>query len=214
MSLPTTLVTRPVRCARPSTSADSPSVPEAVVTDAELATRAVAGDSRAFGTLYERHAQRVLRFAISRLGDPEEARDVVQETFLEALRGLARYRGEAPFWSWLAGIAHHRICSRYRARTHVSLGDEALRDEGVWPADLLDAAVDARRSLERCEIALARGVSPAQQHIFHLRYGQNRSIASIARTVRASRGSVKVGLFRARRKLLREVPDLASGAGV
>jgi len=215
MSLPFPLPAHPSRCPPAPAVADSAAVlaePERVG-DAELVARSIAGDSLAFGTLYERYGQRVLRFAISRLGDVEEARDVVQETFVEALRGLSRYRGDAPVWSWLAGIAHHRICARYRARATVSLADAALTAELVWPAALVDDALDARRSLERCEAVLARAVSPAQRHIFHLRYGQNRSIASIARTVRRSRESVKVGLFRARRKLLREVPGLPSRAG-
>lgn len=187
--------------------------PDALAPDSELVARAVAGDSAAFGALYERHRSRVLRFAAARLRDPEEARDVVQETFLEALRALPQYRGEAPLWSWLAGIAYHRICAHYRTRV-AAPRDAAFAEEPVCPAAFVDDALDARRSLARCEAVLASGLSAEQQRIFHLRYGQNRSINSIARTVSRSRESVKVGLFRARRKLLREVPDLAGGAGI
>ncbi len=80
-------------------------VPGREASDEELAARAAAGDDPAFESLVRRYQARVYRLACRMTGAERDAPDVVQEAFLQAYRGLARFRGESKFSTWLYRIA-------------------------------------------------------------------------------------------------------------
>jgi RNA polymerase sigma-70 factor (ECF subfamily) len=72
--------------------------------DEDLVRLAVEGDRSAYGILIERHETRVYRLCLRIMGNPEDARDAAQDTFLTAMRKLDQFRGEAAFTTWL-----HRV---------------------------------------------------------------------------------------------------------
>src|SRR6266851_5179421 len=74
--------------------------------EAELIQRAQLGDIDAFGHLYQDHCTPILRYAC-RLGGPNEAEDVVSETFTRALRHIASFRGKHGLRPWLYAIARN-----------------------------------------------------------------------------------------------------------
>ena len=74
------------------------------VTDEELVTRATAGDLESFNQLVVRWERPIYALAYRTLGREEAARDVVQESFLRAFRGLKGFKGQAKFSSWLYRI--------------------------------------------------------------------------------------------------------------
>ena len=84
--------------------------------DESLAARAAAGDALSFARLVERYQQRVYRLAW-RLTSETDAADILQETFLQAFRKLATFRGEARFGTWLYRIATNASLMHRRART-------------------------------------------------------------------------------------------------
>lgn len=119
--------------------------------DRALAAAALA-DPRAFGPLYSRYAGPIYRYCLVRLRDPEAARDVADEVFLKALRGLAGYRG-GRFRAWLYRIARHEVLNAVQRRRPalpleavVAVSDPALAPE--------DAAV-TREELDALRTALA-----------------------------------------------------------
>lgn len=71
--------------------------------------------AKAFDTLYRDHVDLVYRFAHRLCGEPEAAKDLVQETFLNAYRGFEKFRGDAQVSTWLYSIAS-RACLRMRRR--------------------------------------------------------------------------------------------------
>lgn len=77
--------------------------------DLALVPRAAGGDELAFELLVRRHADGIWRLAFGMLRDRGAAEDVVQETFIKAHRGLASFRADASFKTWLYSIAH-RVC--------------------------------------------------------------------------------------------------------
>src|ERR1700691_90164 len=85
--------------------------------DSDLVARALAGDGAAFGALVRQH-QSMLRGFLRRLprGDWALADDLAQETFLEAWRKLAQFRGDGSFAGWLTRIAWSRLLMAARAR--------------------------------------------------------------------------------------------------
>jgi RNA polymerase sigma-70 factor, ECF subfamily len=178
--------------------------------DDALVARVLAGDESAFVALHARWAPRVLRFALSRLGDRDDAEDVSQEAFLAALRGLASYQGRSSFGTWLLGITYHLICRTQRRRgraVFVPLADaEAAPALRSLPRE---ASLDAARALERCASTLETHASPAQREIFWLHYGHSRSSGEVASHLQRSPETVRAQLCRTRRTLLENTPGLA-----
>ncbi len=88
---------------------------ETVHVDKALARRILAGDERAFRSMFDRFFPRLYRYAVARLdGDDETARDVVQQTFCRALERLDSYRGEAALYAWFCRICHNCLVDHCR----------------------------------------------------------------------------------------------------
>ena len=76
--------------------------------DMELAGRAERGENAAWREIYDSTKERLFALIYYQIGDREEARDGLQETYTSAVRGIGRYRGEGSLESWLCGIALRR----------------------------------------------------------------------------------------------------------
>ena len=88
---------------------------ELVHVDRALARRIVGGDEEAFRELFDRFFPRLYRFALARLrDDPDSAKDVVQQTFCQAIERLDSYRGEAALYTWFCQICRNVLADHYR----------------------------------------------------------------------------------------------------
>lgn len=103
--------------------------------DAEWVARVRSGDLGAFEELMNRHKQRVYRTLIGLLGNTEEARDAMQDTFLKAFQKLGIFEGRSKFSTWLLTIASNTAIQRLRDRKHVESLDEpdSESEEGFRP---------------------------------------------------------------------------------
>lgn len=120
--------------------ADASNTPmaELVHLDRALARRILGGDEEAFRDLFDRFFPRLYRFALARLpGDPEAARDLVQQTFCQAIERLDTYRGEAALYTWFCQICRNAIADHYRRS-----------DRGTGRMVLLEDLPNARAVLE------------------------------------------------------------------
>jgi RNA polymerase sigma-70 factor (ECF subfamily) len=85
--------------------------------DRAVARRILGGDQAAFQDLFDRFFPRLYRFALARLGgDAETARDVVQQTFCNAIERLDGYRGEAALYTWFCQICRNVVADHFRRR--------------------------------------------------------------------------------------------------
>jgi RNA polymerase sigma-70 factor (ECF subfamily) len=84
--------------------------------DAGLVARVRAGEVETFEELVRRHHRRIYHMLVGMLGDPDESRDAVQETFLKAFEHLGEFQGRSRFATWLARIAHNMGIERLRRR--------------------------------------------------------------------------------------------------
>src|ERR1700749_2140202 len=118
-------------------------------TDTPLVQRARAGDAAAFGLLVRQDPSKVRGF-LRRLtrGDAALADDLAQETFLEAHRKLAQYRGEGSFGSWLCGIAWSRFLMERGKRKEDPL-DELPESASTDPAPASMDRLDLERAMAR-----------------------------------------------------------------
>jgi RNA polymerase sigma-70 factor (ECF subfamily) len=97
--------------------------------DAEYVARVQGGDLNAFEELMNRHSQRVYRTLVGILGNPEEARDAMQDTFLKVFQHLAGFEGRSKFSTWLVSIASNTAIQRLRERRPMESLDESSPDE-------------------------------------------------------------------------------------
>jgi RNA polymerase sigma-70 factor (ECF subfamily) len=169
-------------------------------TDEQLVLAAQAGDSSAFGELVARW-DRKIRGAIYRvMGSDDEARDLAQEAFLKAFRGLASFKREARFSSWLYQIALNLCRDRMRrrkGRVHLSFeemqADGATRFavEGPSALDLAEAS-DLSRVVAQAVAALA----PEQREVIVLKEYQELTFAEVAEVLALPVSTVKTRLYR------------------
>jgi RNA polymerase sigma-70 factor, ECF subfamily len=115
------------------------------VTDEELVARATAGDQSSFNQLVTRWERPIFALAFRTLGREEEARDVAQEAFMRAYRGLPGFKGEAKFSSWLYRITLNLCRDWIRKERRAPL---VAVPEGVDPTELADQRASPLESVE------------------------------------------------------------------
>lgn len=165
----------------------------------DLLARAAAKDSAAFGVLVRMH-QSALRGFLMRLtrGDGALADDLAQETFLEAFRKIAQFRGDGSFAGWLYRIAWSRFLMQARRRREES--PERFGEAGAMPHP--EEAQLARLDLESAMSKLALAERAALTLCLAL--GQSHEEAAV--TLGMPLGTVKSHVLRGREKLRRLLP--------
>lgn len=181
--------------------------------DRDLMGRLAAGDREALEPLMERHYQRLYRIALAYLRRPDDALDVVQETFVKAYTHAARWDGAAEVAPWLTRIAVNQAIDVYR-RGRRRLGKEEALDEAAPQGLAMGDPSPERRVLgqeigEHVDSAL-RILPERQRAIFVLRHYEELSLQEIAQTLDMSLGTVKSSLHRAVARLRERLEGVRS----
>ncbi len=170
-------------------------------TDEALLTALQQGDEKALGTLLEKHLPAVYRFGVKMCRDPEDAKDVAQETLLAAARGLREFRGASSISTWLFTIARSFCIKKRRRRVgeptdQVSLdADDARAIAGAnVPPD--DAAGD--REMRAALDAAIDSLEPMYREVLVLRDVEGLAADEVSRVLGISVDAVKSRLHRAR----------------
>ena len=166
-----------------------------------LIRAAQAGNTRAFEILMQNHAQFVYNLALRTLSNAQEAEDMTQEAFVRVWRYLPKYKATAKFQTWLYRIVIN-LC--YNRLPHLKRDLSALEtDEGVLTTQKQDSAETKLLTAELNEqltIAIA-ALPETYRLLITLRHLQNMRYAEIAAVTQMPLGTVKTGIFRARRAL-------------
>jgi RNA polymerase sigma-70 factor (ECF subfamily) len=179
--------------------------------EAKLLRRIRAGDKSACAECIEIHSPGVYRLALRLMGDPEDAEEVVQETFLSAFQGIDRFDGRSSLRTWLYRIAYNAAMMRLRrpGPETVSVEEAEEPEEGgpvpqalvAWrdlPEDVLED-VEVRKELERA----IRDLPEKLRAVFVMRELEEVSTKEAASALGISEDTVKTRLHRAR-LMLRE----------
>jgi RNA polymerase sigma-70 factor (ECF subfamily) len=183
--------------------------PVAEENDEALAGRAAAGDAYAFEELVSRYQGRVYRLAC-RLTSEDEAKDVIQEAFLAAYRGLPGFRGDSRFSTWLYRVATNAALMHRRARPRrpaepLDAFLPRFDDEGVHaaePVDLLaagraDETLDRKILAEKARAGLDR-LPDIYRDAFVLRDLEEMTTAEVAELLGIQPAAVRQRVHRAR----------------
>jgi RNA polymerase sigma-70 factor (ECF subfamily) len=188
----------------PVPSTQSKLIPdEQVAREHAWAVAARAGDRAAFGRLVEAYQSPIYNLTYRMLGNPQEAEDAAQETFLRAYVNLSSYDPARKFSSWLFSIASHYCIDRLRRRRSgaVSLEDlpglcETLPDHQPQPE-----TVALTREEEQLVQRLLVRLPPDYRLIVALFYWHDLSCQEVGEVTGLSKGAVKVRLHRGRKML-------------
>ncbi len=174
--------------------------------DEELARRAQRGSVACFEELLRRYQSPLLHFLRQR-GARADAEDLVQETFVRAYRHLDRYNARWPFATWLFTIAH-RVGLNQRRRARPETDHEATRALLCPALGPVQHAVNAESRRLLWDTA-RRVLSDEEWTALWLHYVEGFPAREVARVLECSWVAVKTRLFRARRKLLPVLRELA-----
>ncbi len=173
----------------------------------QLVARAKAGDHQAVAGLVRLHQARLRALAARYVADVDDVYDLVQDTFLDAYRALARFDESRDFGPWLRTICRNRVMSHLRERAtrrahHLALVDlaferQAASDLAAGDGDEADGERIA--ALRQC----LGGLTDSHRALVELRYHQGLPVCDISQRLAKSEAGVGMMLMRIREALLR-----------
>jgi len=173
-----------------------PAPPAGDIDEADL-VRLAQEDPSAFAVLYQRYLSCVYNYVRARMGSEEDAADLTQQIFLQALNALPAYQARGvPFAAWLFQMAHNAVIDLYRRRKSFVSWD-MLPDIFHAPPgqEDMDALLVHHERLARLKILLAR-LDPFERDLLALRFAAGLSSPEIAQVVGKSPAAVKKQLTR------------------
>jgi RNA polymerase sigma-70 factor, ECF subfamily len=177
------------------------------VDEQDLIHRMRRGEQRAFDLFFEAYAARLVAFAARRSAlDSAALEDVVQMTMINAMRGLAGFRGGSSLFTWLCQICRNQLADARRKSARQPKVDslEAMTDER--PLAKVVQLTDFRDPLDECAAdddrsAVRRAINRLPSHyarILELRFGDELTVPEIARVLQVSESAAESQLVRAR----------------
>jgi len=184
----------------------------------ELFRRLQSGDVDAVRILFEEYRPRVYRVCLHYTGNAEDARDIVQETFVRAFRAVGQFRGDSTLATWLTRIAMN-LCLNFRRdrRTATTLLDQ--REEVVRANMPPVAPRGPEEELRRRELAeriqKLVGTLPRRERMaFVMKFYNDMKIKEISAAMHISEGTVKSFLHRAVVTLRKALSASPEGRGL
>ena len=165
--------------------------------DGELLARFTsAGDQRAFEALVRRHQGSVFNFCLRLLGQPEDAADVVQDTFVQLYSHLGRLDVAEPLAPWLFRVARNRCIDVLRRRRTIGLDDDEP-EEPIADEPLPDEVAE-RADLQHLLAEAIQHLPPTYAEVVALRYAADRTFGEIAVIIGCDEGAARVRFHRAK----------------
>jgi RNA polymerase sigma-70 factor (ECF subfamily) len=186
-------------------------------TDEELVARSVQGDSESFNQLVLRWERSIYALAYRTLGRDEDARDVCQETFLRAYRGLHAFKGQAKFSSWIYRIALNLCRDAIRRERRAPL---VAVSEGIDPTELAAQQPSPAPSVEdqvaqaelgRHVAAVMRRLPEDQRTAILLKEYHGLTFQEIAEVTGCPLSTAKTRVYQGLNVLRRELAQSARG---
>ena len=164
--------------------------------------QARAGEAAAWDALFHRYQLPLYVYVFELAHDEQASLDIVQETFIAAVRHIGGLRDDGKFGSWLFGIAHQKCAQRWRKQNR----EEILLEEIAESPDEFENGPDElliRQEQEAGFMKLLNQLPLSQRAVLLLHYLEDFSLEEIGRITNTPLGTVKSRLHHARRTLRR-----------
>jgi RNA polymerase sigma-70 factor (ECF subfamily) len=187
-----------------------PETPDLDLNDASLVKQAKSGDTQAFGLLYQRYAENILRFFFAQLPDMLDAEDLTSEVFLRAWGALPRYRERGyPFSAFLFRIARNALIDHQRKKTkEVNKSQKLIESLASDNMKISDRIFE--KQTHQYLWRYLNEIRDNYRSVLVLRFINDLSTREVAKILKCSEGSVRVMQHRGL-KALREKIGRNSG---
>ena len=180
----------------------------------ELVLSAKNGNKKAFDKLYKLTSNEVWFTCVSLLKDEENAKDIMQETYITAFLKLDTLKDEEKFCGWLTAIATNKSKNKLKGKVEYQIDDEVLiaeteTDELMLPEEYINKAEKRKVLLQIIEDTLSFN----QYQVVLMFYFNELSIAEIAQALEISEGTVKSRLNSSRAKMKTAIEDYENKSG-
>ncbi|MBI5835721.1 MAG: sigma-70 family RNA polymerase sigma factor [Candidatus Eisenbacteria bacterium] len=182
----------------------------AKLTDFELVDVVRGGEQAAYRFLVQRYEGKIYNLALRLLRQPEDAEDVLQETFLSAYRALPNFKGDSQFGTWLYRIATNFALMKLRGKKPVFISLDEPRDDDQAPMELTDFSANPLADVldnelrKKMEEAIG-GLPDDMRTVFLLRDIEGLSNSEVAEILDLSVAAVKSRLHRTRLQLRKDL---------
>jgi RNA polymerase sigma-70 factor (ECF subfamily) len=181
-----------------------------------LLTEAKAGNYAAFEELVNRYERKIYRLGLNITGNPEDAEDMLQETFLKAFQHLSEFREDSRFYTWIVRIGVNEGLMKLRKRRsgkEVPIEDSLDNNGEVMPREFTDWKPNPEQQFARTELEsilqdAAQSLPPTFRTVFYLRDVEGLSTEEAAELLNLSVAAVKARLFRARLRLREDLSKI------
>ena len=180
----------------------------------ELVSSAKSGNKKSFDKLYELTSNDVWFTCVSLLKDEDNAKDIMQETYITAFLKLDTLKDEEKFCGWLTAIATNKSKNKLKGKVEYQIDDEVLiakteTDELMLPEEYINKAEKRKVLLQIIEDTLSFN----QYQVVLMFYFNELSIAEIAQALEISEGTVKSRLNSSRAKMKTAIEDYENKSG-
>lgn len=180
----------------------------------ELVLSAKNGNKKAFDKLYKLTSNDVWFTCVSLLKDEENAKDIMQETYITAFLKLDTLKDEEKFCGWITSIAVNKCKNKLKGKVEYQIDDEVLiaeteTDELMLPEEYINKAEKRKVLLQIIEDTLSFN----QYQVVLMFYFNELSIAEIAQALEISEGTVKSRLNSSRAKMKTAIEDYENKSG-
>jgi RNA polymerase sigma-70 factor, ECF subfamily len=178
--------------------------------DLQLIEQALKGQTAAYGKLVQKYQDRLYNSVVYMAGNVEDARDIVQEAFVQALLNLKSFHGSSAFFTWLYRIAFNvTVTQRRRKRPAISV-ERGREESGTEPIDGHLGPADQLEQEERCR-RIRQGLaqlSHEHRSVLILREIDGCRYETIAEILNLPIGTIRSRLHRARLELREELKSV------
>ena len=192
--------------------------PSPLEQDADMLKRLHDGDRAAMAELYDRYFDRVYSLVFNQVDrNREVAEDIVQDTFLAALKSAKGFKGRSSAYTWLCSIAYHKVADHYRRQSRerkrmVSGVDvdtvDASENPGTQPQP--DSMIESAETRQVVNEALAKLPWDYRQ-VLILKYVEEMSVQEIGQIMDRSPKSIEGLLTRSRKALQAQLEGVREG---
>lgn len=181
-----------------------------ILTDQQLVTLSIDGDSEAFETLFNRYRDSIYKLYVQRTGNSDDAKDLLQETFVKVFLNLARYNTTYTFGQWIYTIARNTFIDFIRRRREDISYDISPVSGSTIAAVATEATPEQNiinlQQKMQLDSYLQR-MTPRYRTLIELRFFKEYSYEEIASELKLPLGTVKTQIHRAREQLCRFITE-------
>ncbi|SDS72811.1 RNA polymerase, sigma subunit, ECF family [Formosa sp. Hel1_31_208] len=170
--------------------------------DQILINQIIDGNTNAFSMLVDNYKDLVFTLALRMLKNREEAEEVAQDTFIKAYKSLDKFKGDSKFSTWIYRVAYNTCLDRIK-KNKKYINDVEINEFTEHQVKTIDSALDQMEVKEK-ELAMKRCIASLPNEdsfLLTLYYFDDLSLDEISKIVGITANTIKVKLFRCRKKL-------------